>query len=289
MSPDEGAYGDPGRGDGHADPYARSGPGGSGQTRTRLPDYADDRQGGPRRPARSSSRGLVTVVGIVVLLIAAIAFANRGGDEPSSARPDTERPQADSTAASGTRPVDSQQSGIATGFARDAQGAQSAAANFAVALGSADMFDRTKRSAVLRTIIVPSKVSGFASTLDKAYSPDFHRAVGLNDDGTTPTGYTFVSRTTPIGTKATSTEGDRATVEVWCSGLLGLAGEGSTNPVTHTWFTLTLNLEWTDGDWKVATHSQKQGPAPVPGDNRASSAEDIAKAVEGYGGFTYAR
>ncbi|MFD7548688.1 hypothetical protein [Streptomyces sp. NPDC059816] len=289
MSPDEGAYGDPGRGDGHADPYGRSGPGGSGQTRTRLPDYADDRQGGPRRPARSSSRGLVTVVGIVVLLIAAIAFANRGGDEPSTARPDTERPKADSTAASGTRPVDGQQGGIATGFARDAQGAQSAAANYAVALGSADMFDQAKRSAVLRTIIVPSKVPGFESTLDKAYSPGFHQAVGLNDDGTTPTGYTFVSRTTPIGTKATSAEGDRATVEVWCSGLLGLAGEGSTNPVTHTWFTLTLNLEWTDGDWKVATHSQKQGPAPVPGDNRASSAEDIAKAVEGYGGFTYAR
>jgi hypothetical protein len=79
------------------------------------------------------------------------------------------------------------------------------------------------------------------------------------------------------------------TVEVWCGGLLGLAGENSTNPVTSSWFTITMKLEWTGGDWKIVSHSQKDGPAPVPGDDRASSADDIAKAVEEYGGFTYAR
>ena len=35
--------------------------------------------------------------------------------------------------------------------------------------------------------------------------------------------------------------------------------------------------------------SQKDGPTPVNGDNRASTADEIAKAVEEYGGFTYAR
>jgi hypothetical protein len=50
-----------------------------------------------------------------------------------------------------------------------------------------------------------------------------------------------------------------------------------------------MKLEWTGGDWKIVSHSQKDGPAPVPGDDRASSADDIAKAVEEYGGFTYAR
>jgi hypothetical protein len=78
-------------------------------------------------------------------------------------------------------------------------------------------------------------------------------------------------------------------VEVWCNGLLGLAGESSTNPVTNSWFTITMQLEWTDDDWKIVTHSQKDGPTPVPGDKRASSADEMAKAVEEYGGFTYAR
>ena len=47
--------------------------GGSGQTRTRLPDSGSgDAYGDGRRPPRAS-RSLVTVVGVVVLLIAAIA------------------------------------------------------------------------------------------------------------------------------------------------------------------------------------------------------------------------
>ncbi|MFD4831946.1 hypothetical protein ACFWPV_19145 [Streptomyces uncialis] len=293
MSPDDDGYGDsgrhggPGRGDGPPDDYGTSGYGGSGQTRTRLPERAGDHHGGARR-SRTSSRGLVTVVGIVVLLIAAIAFANRADEEPDPGA-GADRPRADTTAATGTRPVDSENNGIASGYAHDTQGAQSAAANYAVALGSAEMFDKGRRDQILRAIIVPSKVAGFATALDKSYSPGFYKAVGLNDDGSTPQGFTFVSRTSPIGTKATTVDPERATVEVWCGGLVGLAGENSTNPVTHTWFTLTVNLEWTDGDWKIVAHSQKEGPAPVPGDNQASSADDIAKAVEGYGGFTYAR
>ncbi|WP_328439914.1 hypothetical protein OG828_26545 [Streptomyces sp. NBC_00457] len=266
--------------------------GGTGHTRTRLPegDGTGDVYGGARRGPRSSSRSLVTVVGVVVLLIAAIAFANRGGDDsPAGTGASADKPEAGSTAASGERPVESTAGGIPTGYAHNQQGAESAAANYSVALGSAEMFSKTRRDAILQTIITPSRVSSFEATLDQAYTPAFNKNVGLNEDGSTPQGYTFVSRTSPIGTKVTEASGNNATVEVWCSGLLGLAGENSTNPVTNKWFTITINLEWTGGDWKIVTHSQKDGPAPVPGDDRASSADEMAKAVEEYGGFTYAR
>ncbi|WP_030673319.1 hypothetical protein [Streptomyces cellulosae] len=263
--------------------------GGTGHTRTtRLPDRAGDVYGGARR-GRGSSRSLVTVVGVIVLLIAAIAFANRGGDDPdtTSSSPDTAagaQPKAGSTAASGEKPVQSK-----AGFAHDEQGAQSAAANYAVALGSADMFDKAKRDAILQAIITPSRVSAFKAALNKAYTPEFNKNVGLSPNGSTPSGYTFVSRTSPIGTKVTESSASNATVEVWCSGLLGLAGENSTNPVTNSWFTITMKLEWAGNDWKIVTHSQKDGPSPVPGDERASSADEMAKAVQEYGGFTYAR
>ncbi|MET9371613.1 hypothetical protein [Streptomyces griseoflavus] len=262
----------------------------TGQTRTRLPEGGGDPYGGARRGARSSSRSLVTVVGVVVVLIAAIAFANRGGDD--SAAEDggsVDSPKAAATAPSGKKPVDTKAAGIPSGFSHDRQGAESAAANYAVALGSAEMFHKERRDAILQSIIVPDLVPDFESTLDKAYSPDFNKNVGLNEDGTTPKGFTFVSRTSPIGTKVTKSSADAATVEVWCGGLLGLAGESSTNPVTSSWFTITIQLEWTNDDWKIVTHSQKDGPAPVPGDERASSADEMAKAVQEYGGFTYAR
>ncbi|MFF1305575.1 hypothetical protein [Streptomyces sp. NPDC058307] len=272
------------------DQEGSGGYGGTGQTRTHLPGGTTDVYGGARRSGRSSSRSLVTVVGVVVLLIAAIAFANRGGDGSSSSAQGTGgQPNATTTAPSGTKPVQSTPGTIPTGYAHDAQGAQSAAANYAVALGSTGMFDKTQRDATLQAIVVPSRVAEFQSTLDSAYTPAFNKAVGLNDDGSTPAGYTFVSRTNPVGTKVTESSQNNMTVEVWCSGLLGMAGENSTNPVTNSWFTITMKLEWAAGDWKVVTQSQKEGPTPVPGDDPASSADEMAKAVDEYGGFTYAR
>ncbi|MEU4882967.1 hypothetical protein AB0G19_21255 [Streptomyces althioticus] len=253
----------------------------TGRTRTRLPEAGGDPYGGARRNGRSSSRSLVTVVGVVVLLIAAIAFANRGGGD-SDAEEGGDSPKAAATAPTGEKPV-------ASGFAHDRQGAESAAANYAVALGSAEMFNKARRDAILQSIIVPARIADFEARLDKAYTPEFNKNVGLNGDGTTPEGLTFVSRTTPIGTKVTESSSDTATVEVWCGGLLGLAGESSTSPVTNSWFTITMQLKWTDDDWKIVTHSQKDGPTPVPGDERASSADEMAKAVQEYGGFTYAR
>ncbi|MEU6914930.1 hypothetical protein [Streptomyces olindensis] len=263
--------------------------GGTGQTRTRLPDPGSDPYGTPRRGSRSSSRSLVTVVGVVVLLIAAIAFANRGDGDSASSSDSAGKPETAATAPSGEQPVRSKTGGIPSGFAHDQLGAESAAANYAVSLGSADMFDKAKRDAILQAIIAPSRVAGFEARLDKAYSPQFNKNIGLNEDGSAPAGFTFVSRTSPIGTKVTEYSANSATVEVWCSGLLGLAGEDSTTPVTNSWFTITMQLEWANGDWKIVSHSQKDGPAPVPGDDRASSADEMAKAVEEYGGFTYAR
>ncbi|MFG2523666.1 hypothetical protein [Streptomyces sp. NPDC048527] len=257
--------------------------GGTGQTRTRLPEGGPgDGYGDGRRPARSSSRSLITVVGVVVLLIAAIAFANRGGDTSSSARGDVKRPGASATAATGTKPV-------ASGFAHDAQGAQSAAANYAVLLGGDGMFKVESRHSIVDGIYTPSAASKLKGPTDKAYSTAFLKNLGLDADGNPPQGSTFVSRSIPVGSKLLEHSGDSAKVSVWYMGLLGISGASSTNPVSSTWLTWTFDLQWTDGDWKITADSQKSGPTPVPGDERASTSDDISKAIEEYGGFTYAR
>ncbi|MFE8010196.1 hypothetical protein [Streptomyces sp. NPDC057418] len=265
--------------------------GGTRQTRTRLPG-GDEGDGYGRRPARNS-RSLIMVVGVVVLLVAAIAFANRGGSggeaEGPAAGKEPPAAGAGPTAATGTKPVQGRNGTIASGFAHDEQGAQSAAANYAVALGSAEMFDKTKRDVILQATHVPAVVASLQADMAKAYSPGFLANVGLNEDGSTPSGLAFVSRTVPVGTKVTSRSEDATTVEVWCTGLVGMAGQGSTKPVTATWFTITEKLKWVDNDWKIESSTQTEGPTPVNGDNRASTADDIAGAVEGYGGFTYAR
>ncbi|MEV3860573.1 hypothetical protein AB0J38_40485 [Streptomyces sp. NPDC050095] len=259
--------------------------GGTGQTRTRLPEGSgSDVYGGARRSGRTSSRSLVTVVGVVVLLIAAIAFANRGGDDGSSGDNGSAGSRAGSspTAPTGTKPVGS-------GFAHDEQGVQSAAANYAVQLVSADILKPGRRADILKQLFVADKVAALQAQFDKAYSKDFLAKIGLDENGNSAAGQTYVSRTVPVGTKTTAYSDSTATAEVWCTGAFGTAGESSTNPVTNDWFTMTLKLRWTGSDWKVESFSQKDGPSPVNGDNKVSSADEIAKAVEEYGGFTYAR
>ncbi|WP_369234842.1 hypothetical protein AB5J56_24145 [Streptomyces sp. R21] len=281
---DEPGYGDTPRGD-------DGGYGGTGQTRTRLPDRGGDVYGGARR-GRSSSRSLVTVVGVVVLLIAAIAFANRGDDSSSSSGNGGgagNKTDSAPTSASGERPVQSKVEGIPSGFAHSETGAQSAAANYAVALGSDGMFNTAKRHEIVQTISDPGAMDRLRSGFDADYSADFLKKLGLNEDGSAPAGSTFVNRTLPVGTKVKSSSADAATVDVWCNSLFGLTGEKSTNPVTNGWFTVTLKLSWSGGDWKIQDTSQKTGPTPVNGDDPVSGADEIGKAVEEFGGFTYAR
>lgn len=267
---------------------ASGGYAGTGQTRTRLPDTGADPYGTPRRPR--SSRSLVTVVGVVVLLIAAIAFANRGDDDPSSSDDAATKPDTTATAPSGQRPVQSKSAaGIPSGFAQDQEGAESAAANYAVVLVSADILKPARRPEIVRQVFDADRVSELERNLDQVYDKAFLDKVGLDANGNAPNGSTYVSRTMPVGTKVTEFGGSTATVEVWCTGVYGMTGESSQNPVTSDWFTMTLQLRWTGGDWKVDSFSQKEGPAPVNGDNKVSTSDDISKAVEEFGGFTYAR
>ncbi|CAL9465145.1 hypothetical protein SUDANB58_02726 [Streptomyces sp. enrichment culture] len=268
---------------------ASGGYGGTGQTRTRLPEGGGDAYGGARRGGRTSSRSLVTVVGVVVLLIAAIAFANRGGGDAPEAAGTADKPETSATAPSGKRPVKAAAGGIPSGFAHDRQGAESAAANYAVALGSDGMFNKSRRHEIVQAIAAPNSVDRLLAGFDADYSADLLKKIGLDGNGHALPGSTFVNRTLPAGTRVTSFSDSTATVEVWCNGLFGLAGENSTNPVTSSWFTVTMKLNWSSGDWKVLETSQKTGPTPVPGDNPVSGAEDISKAVQEFGGFTYAR
>ncbi|MFI1836706.1 hypothetical protein [Streptomyces olivaceoviridis] len=261
----------------------------TGHTRTRLPD-PDPYGGAPRRPHRSSSRSLITVVGVVVLLIAAIAFANRGGDSGGDkASGKADKPTTSATSATGSRPVETKSSGVPTGFAHSEQGAQSAASNYAVALGSTGMFTKDSRHTLLHLLYTAEAAARLQGPMDQAYSAEFLAKMGLDAAGNPPKGSTFVSRVIPVGTTVREYTGDSTKVAVWYVGLIGMAGSTSTDPVTSSWKTWTFDLRWTDSDWKIEAETQQDGPAPVPGDDKAATSDEISKAIEEYGGFTYAR
>jgi hypothetical protein len=232
------------------------------------------------------------VLGVVALLVAAISFANRDKPEPGgtgAGAPTEGRASATPTAASGQQPVDTTSNGIPVGYPRTNQGAQSAAANYAVALGSAAMFNTGSRHAIIAAISDPAIGAALQSRLDSAFSPATAAKYGLDAQGTAPTGLAFISRTIPVGSRTEELTAATARIAVWSNGLIGLAGQGSTQPVAENWFTLTLSLRWVGNDWKLTDYRQQAGPAPVTGDQQAADADQIRSAVEQYGGFRYAR
>ncbi|GAA0685281.1 hypothetical protein GCM10010193_44000 [Kitasatospora atroaurantiaca] len=257
-------------------------------TRTRLPvgeQSVYQASGRQPRPLRT----LLTVLLVVALLVLAISIANRGKAGPDTPSADRAKPSAASTAASGQEPVSTTSNGIANGYPHTDQGAQSAAANYAVALGSAEMFRTDTRHTVVATIADPTVTPALQARLDEAFSADTTARFGLDAQGKAPKGLTFVSRTVPVGTKTTNSADTATKVDVWCTGLVGLAGERSTQPVAENWYTLTLTMRWTGSDWKLTDFSRQSGPAPVPGDQQAATAEEITGAVQDFGGFRYAR
>ncbi|WP_033821783.1 hypothetical protein [Kitasatospora sp. MBT63] len=269
-------------------------------TRTRLPvaeQSSHQMSGRQPRPLRT----LLAVLVVVTLLVLAISVANRGKPDPGTGRSQTSAdgagadsdgkggPAPANTAATGREPVTTTSGGVASGFPHTDQGAQSAAANYAVALGGAEMFRADSRHALVATVTDPSVTPQLQERLDKAFGPETVAGFGLDAQGKAPKGLTLVSRSVPVGTRTTNSADTATKVEVWCTGLVGLAGANSIKPVTENWYTLTVTMRWSGSDWKLTDFSRAAGPAPVPGDQQAATAEDITNAVQQFGGFRYAR
>lgn len=125
----------------------------------------------------------MTVVGVVVLLIAAIAFANQSSDSPGGNTSSDKPPTTTPTAPTGTAPVTTKTAGIPKGFAHDEQGAQSAAANYTAALGSDGMFKKDTRHALVDGIYAPDTAARMKGPQDEAYSTAFLAKLGLDANG----------------------------------------------------------------------------------------------------------
>jgi hypothetical protein len=160
--------------------------------------------------------------------------------------------------------------------------------NYAVAYGSADMFVPARRHAIVATIVERARRQNLTKELDQAFTT-VGKGYQLDESGQPPDGLTFVSRTAPIGVRLVAFGGGTATVEVWTAGIVGLAGEGSPTPVTEAWTTATIQLHWSEKDWKWVSFTQRDGPVPASGLQTASTAADVVAGVRDFAGLRYAR
>ncbi len=268
------------------------------RTRVKLPPdpYRDDepRPGRARRP--------LILLGALAALVAVIAIVNRSSHHASSGGTqttgDSQSTAGSAASSSATGPVTTPFVGnglptgtadkVPVGYPHTSTGAESAAANYVSAFYTSAMVGATARQKLITAIADPAIASTLESQLDAAYK-QANVGNGLSEDGVAPTGTTFVEKCAPLGVSLVNREGDSATVSVWAVTLSGLAGTGSTHPVTEAWSTITVTLHWTHGDWKWVSFTAADGPVPTSGQQVASGGQALQNAVNQFGGLRYAR
>jgi hypothetical protein len=254
-------------------------------------DDADIFEPVPRHPRRrrvnpTTRLLLVVIVALVATVIALLARPQHPGSR--TATPTTTQTPTPTATTATTQPTQNSVAGVSVGYPDTRDGAQAAAANYTIVYGSDAMFNTDRRHAILGAIADPTVKPALQAQLDQSFAAVMSR-FGLDPSGNPPKGQTFVDRTIPIGVHVLTYSDDEAQIAVWTTGIVGLAGAGSTLPVAEAWNTATITLHWVGGDWKWVAFTQTDGPTPVSGMQPPSTIDQIATAVKEFEGLDYAR
>lgn len=145
------------------------------------------------------------------------------------------------------------------------------------------MFNASRRDAAVTSVTDPAVVASVRAQFDESYTANYAK-FGLDKLGRAPAGQTLVAISIPAGTHVVTFTPSIASVAVWSTGLIGLAGENSTHPVAEAWSTATMQLCWDGKRWRWLSGTQVDGPTPVPGLQAPSTATAIAAAIKEFGG-----
>lgn len=165
--------------------------------------------------------------------------------------------------------------GVPVGYAHSEAGAIQAAVNYQIARSSATYFtDTATRHKVIDAMATRESREKLTSNDDTGIKQVLV-SLGIHDGNHD----TLVARSAAMGTKVDSYADQVATVEVWMAGLIGTTDKSAPLPVSASWTTYTLTLQWQDGDWKLASVNSVNGPTPLDtGSDHPSSVDDFRTA-----------
>jgi hypothetical protein len=206
------------------------------------------------RPADRPGRRWAVLAGVaLVALIAGAALRGSTSRPPPSRTP---RPVAvpDGSAGEGSlegpgpgETVD----GVGVGFARSEAGAVAAAVSYAAAPQSWLYLSDEQVTASAQAVTLPSARDELVPRLvedARLLRDEMRKAAGT---------VWFV--VAPLATRVETYGDTRATVRVWVVRVL--SADGVAVPQSG-WQTLTFALEWAEGDWRIATVDETDGPTP---------------------------
>lgn len=162
--------------------------------------------------------------------------------------------------------------GIPHGWRHDAQGARAATLTVVSLTGEIATAGFITRSDIISSIATSSYGPALAS-LSSAQLAELSAELG--DTGVSPA--ELVWSEIPLTARVTSAGEHRAIVEVWAVLVVGVPGVGAPR---QAWRTVTVELAWERGDWRIDGWDTRPGPTPaLAADSVVSRVEDIAEVI----------
>ena len=206
-------------------------------------------------PKRST---VIVATVATVMLVAGVAVARFTGNGNSSDNTAPAAATVDPTprppVADGTPGPTLEQAGLDVGFSADEPGAVAAAVSYATAAQRWLYFTDDEIRAAVAEIATPAAAPRMADdiVLDVSMARD--------QLGTSPGRIWWLVR--PLAWRVESFDGDQARVGVWAVTILSAAEVAAPQ---CEFMTVTVDLAWVDGDWRVDGVRDQPGPTPMTG------------------------
>ncbi|WP_416969392.1 hypothetical protein [Streptomyces sp. 4F14] len=204
--------------------------------------------------------GVVFLVLVFLALVLGISGNGRSGGNGSSGGRERTAPQERVTAGGDAgSTVKKLVDGVPVGYVRNQAGAVQAAVNYQVARSAAVYFtDTTARHATLAAMMTREALERQTRNDDNAMRQVL-AALGVTSGNRDQ----LVARGAAMGTRVTTYTDQVATVDVWMTGLIGVTDTNAPLPVSASWTTYTLTLQWQSRDWKLSAVTSVDGPTPL--------------------------
>lgn len=231
---------------------------------------------------RRRTRQLVTaaLVGLLVCVGVGIAIGRATVGGSVSTAPSRSSPAPTQTASPGPTRLTN---GVPVGYAHTQQGAVAAATNFARVLASTPLLIQPDAlRTAYATVATPTQAEAFRRMADQAIAV-FNNRLQLVTNAAR--GAATVVQAYPLTYTVRSYTAAQAAVDVWA--VTVIAQQGTTVPLS-LWGSTTFQLQWVNGDWRVASFADDQNglqPQLLPFATTDTS-QDVPPEISTYNGYT---
>ncbi|MGW0569902.1 hypothetical protein [Streptomyces tauricus] len=205
--------------------------------------------------------GAVFLVLLTLALLMSLSEGGGGAGSGGSSDGQSETAPAEKTMTGGDTKNTARRlvNGVPVGYTHNQAGAVQAAVNYQVARSSGAYFtDEKDRHATLAAMMTKQSLER------QIRNDDIGMQQVLTSLGVTAgSADELVARGAAMGTRVTTYTDQVATVEVWMAGLVGVTDKNAPMPVSASWTTYTLTLQWQSGDWKLSAITSVNGPTPL--------------------------